>query len=62
MNIEINIERGIPVPIVRSGRPPKYPFADLRPGDTFLIPFSEKEARPKSPSAPNTAPVIVAVC
>ncbi len=31
------IDKGIPIPESR-GRPGKYPFADMKPGDSVLIP------------------------
>jgi hypothetical protein len=36
------IERGVPVPAAASGRPRKYPFAEMRKGDSFLVAFNDE--------------------
>jgi hypothetical protein len=31
------IDKGLPAPSGRSGRPPKYPFRELEVGDSFFV-------------------------
>jgi len=31
------IEKGIPIPKIKRGRPPKYPFAEMEVGDSFFV-------------------------
>ena len=31
------IESNIPPPVRKKGRDPKYPFADMKPGDSFAV-------------------------
>lgn len=44
------IEKRVPIPAVskKSGRRPKYPFAQMKPGDSFAVPV-------RGPKAINTA-------
>lgn len=39
---DISVESGIPMPAIepRGGRPPIYPFADLKPADSFWVPLN----------------------
>lgn len=37
MTDEIKVEKDVPVPLVDKGRPPKYPWGQLEPGDSFFI-------------------------
>lgn len=31
------IEKGIPIPKIKRGRPPKYPFSEMEVGDSFAV-------------------------
>lgn len=44
--IEIKIEKGVPIPAVAQGRS-KYPFEALEIGDSFLVPVVGEEAQKK---------------
>lgn len=35
--MSIAIERGVPLPVLRVGRPTKYPFKEMVVGDSFII-------------------------
>jgi hypothetical protein len=41
----VKIDRGIPVPPARAsgGRPPIYPFAQMKPGDSFPVALRKRE-------------------
>lgn len=41
MSIEFVIERGVPPPLCRTGRPAMYAFERCEIGDSFLIPKDE---------------------
>lgn len=43
---EITIESGIPIP-QNAGRPARYPFAAMRPGDSFFVPGKKSVSVPK---------------
>jgi hypothetical protein len=38
MTGEIKIEKGVPISFPKMGRPTKYPWADMAPGDSFFVP------------------------
>ena len=39
------IESDIPQPVRQRGRAPKYPFADMKPGDSFAVDVGREEPR-----------------
>lgn len=39
-----NIEKNKPIPKFRLGREPKYPFAEMEPGDSFVAPKNARAA------------------
>lgn len=39
------IESNIPLPVRKKGRDPKYPFADMKPGDSFAVDVGREEPR-----------------
>ena len=43
-NGEIKIEKGVEIPESKSGLVRKYPWADMQPGDSFLVPFNGEPA------------------
>ena len=43
VSLEIKIDKGIPVPVVVSGKG-KYPLENLMPGDSFLVACSDANA------------------
>ena len=34
----IKIEKDVPIPLRPRGKPSKYPWADMEPGDSFFVP------------------------
>lgn len=44
-NSEFKIEKDVPVALSVMGRPSRYPFTDMEPGDSILVPAEhEKQA------------------
>lgn len=39
------IESNIPLPVRKRGRASKYPFADMKPGDSFTVDVGREEPR-----------------
>lgn len=37
----MKIERGIPVPTIHCGKPLSYPWPDMQPGDSILVPVEK---------------------
>jgi hypothetical protein len=40
------IDSDIPMPTAGAGRPPKYPWRELAPGDSFFVAISNKPGAP----------------
>lgn len=40
-----HIESNIPLPVRKKGRDPKYPFANMKPGDSFAVDVGGEEPR-----------------
>ncbi len=37
------VEKGVPLPALRAGRPPKYPWRGMSVGDSFFVPGYSRE-------------------
>ena len=42
--MKIDIQKNIPIPISRNGRPFKYPLCEMEVGDSFFVPFEDRSA------------------
>jgi hypothetical protein len=38
--VKIQIDKDVPMPPPTDGRPRKYPFPDMAPGDSFAVPLA----------------------
>lgn len=49
------IEKGIPQPLSRAGRPFRYPFAEMGVGDSFFVAVTDEELMRRKSVAIRTA-------
>lgn len=40
---EIKVERGVKMPTINRNKKSKYPWGDMKPGDSFLVPAENRK-------------------